>query len=55
MGKAFNAEIPLKQRNEWGGFLREESEKVRHLTAKIKQAEHEVDAIIDKLFGELYA
>ncbi len=50
MGKAFNAEIPLKQRNEWGGFLREESEKVRRLTAKIKQAEHEVDAIIDKLF-----
>jgi hypothetical protein len=50
MGKAFNAEIPLKQRNEWGGFLREESEKIRRLTAKIKQAEHEVDAIIDKLF-----
>lgn len=44
-----HAEIPSKQRNEWGGFLREESEKVRRLTAKIKQAEHEVDAIIDKL------
>jgi hypothetical protein len=39
----------LKQRNEWGGFLREESEK-RRLTAKIKQAEREIDAIIHKLF-----
>lgn len=47
MGKARRNSV---ERNEWGGFLREESEKVRRLTAKIKQAEHEVDAIIDKLF-----
>ncbi|MGH6846715.1 MAG: hypothetical protein ACREC0_04530 [Methylocella sp.] len=50
MGKAFNADIPLKQRNEWGGFFREESEKARRLTTKIKQAEREIDAIIHKLF-----
>ena len=48
MGKARRNSV--EKRNEWGGFLREESEKVRRLTAKIKQAEHEVDAIIDKLF-----
>jgi hypothetical protein len=50
MGKEFNADIPLKQRNEWGGFFREESEKARRLTAKIKQAEREIEAIIHKLF-----
>jgi hypothetical protein len=50
MGKAFNADIPLKQRNVCGSFFREESEKARLLTAKIKQAKREIDAIIDKLF-----
>jgi len=48
--KAFKADIPLKKRNEWENFLREEGEKVRRLTAEIEQAEREIDAIVYKLF-----
>jgi len=48
--KAFKADIPLKQRSEWESFLREESEKVRRLTAEIEQAEREIDAVVYKLF-----
>ncbi|MGH6864104.1 MAG: hypothetical protein ACRECN_07510, partial [Methylocella sp.] len=48
--KAFKADIPLKQRNEWETFLREEGEKVRRLTAEIEQVEREIDAIVYKLF-----
>jgi hypothetical protein len=48
--KAFKADIPLKQRNEWENFLREEGENVRRLTAEIEQAEREIDAIVYKLF-----
>ncbi len=47
---AFKADIPLKQRNDWENFLREEGEKVRRLTAEIEQAEREIDAIVYKLF-----
>lgn len=49
--KAFKSDIPLKQRNEWERFLRDEGEKVRRLTAEIEQAEREIDAIVYKLFG----
>jgi hypothetical protein len=49
--KAFKDDIPLKQRNEWENFLREEGEKVRRLTAEIEQAERDIDAIVYKLFG----
>ena len=48
--KAFKADIPLKQRNDWEIFLREEGEKVRRLTAEIEQAERDIDAIVYKLF-----
>jgi type I restriction-modification system DNA methylase subunit len=48
--KSFKADIPLKRRNEWEIFLREEGEKVRRLTAEIEQAEREIDAIVYKLF-----
>ena len=48
--KAFKDDIPLKQRNEWENFLREEGEKVHRLTAEIEQAEREIDAIVYKLF-----
>jgi hypothetical protein len=48
--KAFKADIPLKQRNDWENFLRDEGEKVRRLTAEIEQAEREIDAIVYKLF-----
>jgi hypothetical protein len=50
INKAFKAEIPLKQRNEWENFLREEGEKVRRLTTEIEQAERKIDAIVYKLF-----
>jgi hypothetical protein len=49
--KAFKADIPLKQRNDWESLLREEGEKVRCLTAEIEQAEREIDAIVYKLFN----
>jgi TaqI-like C-terminal specificity domain len=48
--KAFKADIPLKQRNEWESFLREEGAKVRRLTAEIEEAEREIDAIVYELF-----
>jgi TaqI-like C-terminal specificity domain len=48
--KAFKGDIPLKQRNEWESFLREEGAKVRRLMAEIEQAEREIDAIVYKLF-----
>jgi type I restriction-modification system DNA methylase subunit len=48
--KAFKADIPLKQRNEWENYLREESAKVRRLTAEIEAAERGIDAIVYKLF-----
>jgi hypothetical protein len=48
--KAFKADIPLKQRNDWESFLREEGEKVRRLTAEIEQAEREIDSIVYRLF-----
>jgi hypothetical protein len=48
--KAFKAGIPLKQRNEWESFLREEGAKVCRLKAEIEAAEREIDAIVYKLF-----
>jgi hypothetical protein len=48
--KAFKADIPLKQRDEWENFLREEGKKVRRLTVEIEQAEREIDAIVYMLF-----
>jgi TaqI-like C-terminal specificity domain len=48
--KAFKADIPLKQRNQWENYLCEESAKVRRLTAEIEQAERAIDAIVYKLF-----
>ena len=50
INKAFKADIPLKQRNGWESYLREEGEKVRRLTAEIEQAEREIDSIVYKLF-----
>lgn len=49
--KAFKANIPLAQRNEWDTFLREEGDKVRHLTAEIEKAEREIDRLVYELFN----
>ena len=48
--KAFKADIPLKQRNEWETFVREEGDKVRRLTASIENAEREIDGLVYDLF-----
>jgi type I restriction-modification system DNA methylase subunit len=48
--KAFKTDIPLKQRNEWETFLREEGDKVRRLTAEIEKAEREIDRLVYELF-----
>jgi len=49
--KAFKVGIPLKQRNEWETFLREEGDKVRQLTAEIGKAEREIDRLVYELFN----
>ncbi len=49
--KAFKEGIPLKQRNEWETFLREEGDKVRQLTAEIGKAEREIDRLVYELFN----
>ena len=48
--KAFKADIPLKDRNDWENYLRAEGDKVRALTAQIEAAERDIDAIVYKLF-----
>jgi hypothetical protein len=41
--KTFKSDIPLKERSDWEGFLRESAETVRALDAQIEQAEREID------------
>ena len=47
---AFRAEIPLRQRAEWQEYLAENAAQVRALTARIEQAEREIDIIVYGLF-----
>ena len=48
--RAFHAEIPLRERGEWEGYLRENAERVRELTERVAGAEREIDQIVYALF-----
>jgi hypothetical protein len=48
--KSFKSSIPLKERSDWEGFLRESAETVRALDAQIEQAEREIDSAVYRLF-----
>jgi hypothetical protein len=48
--RAFRIEIPVKERADWEAYLGEKAEEVRALTAEIKKAEQEIDAIVYRLF-----
>ena len=50
MKKAFHSEIPLRQRGEWESCLAENAREVRALTAKIADAEQEIDRLVYSLF-----
>jgi len=48
--RAFQAEIPVKDRDGWEKYLNEKSAAMIKLTAEIKAAERAIDAIVYKLF-----
>ena len=48
--RAFHAEIPLRERGDWEGYLRENAKRVRELSDQIAAAEREIDAIVYALF-----
>jgi hypothetical protein len=48
--RAFRAEIPVRDRDEWERYLAEKSAEVTKLTAEIEAAEREIDAIVYRLF-----
>jgi len=48
--RAFKIEIPVKDRDDWEKYLAEQSAEVIKLTAEIKIAEREIDAIVYELF-----
>ncbi len=49
--KALRADIPLKQRGEWEGYLAENRALVESLTATIETSERDIDRIVYDLFG----
>ncbi len=48
--RLFKRDIPLNERDEWEGWLRERSERVREIDAEIAQAERELNAIVYRLY-----
>jgi hypothetical protein len=46
----FRTEMPVKERGEWEGYLAEQGDNVRALTAEIEAAEREIDGIVYRLF-----
>jgi hypothetical protein len=48
--RAFHAEILLRERGDWEGYLRENAKRVRELSDQIAAAEREIDAIVYALF-----
>jgi hypothetical protein len=49
--RALKADIPVKERAEWEGYLKEHAARVASLTASIEAAEREIDAIVYEAFG----
>jgi hypothetical protein len=48
--RTFHADIPLRERGEWEGYLRDNAVHVRELSERIATAEVEVDRIVYGLF-----
>jgi TaqI-like C-terminal specificity domain len=48
--RAFHTDIPLRERGEWEGYLRENAVRVRELSDRIASAEREIDRIVYDLF-----
>lgn len=48
--RALKADIPVKERAEWEGYLRENAAKVASLSAMIAAAEREIDALVYEAF-----
>ena len=48
--RLYGTEIPVKERAEWEGYLRDNGARVHALTAEIEAAEREIDAIVYRLF-----
>ena len=49
--RAFHTEIPLRERGDWEGYLRENACRVRELSDAIAAAERQIDEIVYALFG----
>ena len=48
--RAFHADIQLRERDEWEGYLRDKATRVRELSDRIASAEHEIDRTVYGLF-----
>jgi hypothetical protein len=48
--RAFRADIPVKERDQWESYLAQQAAEVRKLDAEIETAEREIDAIVYRLF-----
>jgi hypothetical protein len=48
--RAFHADIPLRERGEWEGYLRDNAKRVRELSDRIASAEREIDRTVYGLF-----
>ena len=48
--RAFHADIPVRERGEWEGYLRDNAARVRELSDRIAAAEREIDRVVYGLF-----
>ena len=48
--RAFHADIPVRERGEWEGYLRDNAARVRELSDHIAAAEREIDRLVYGLF-----
>ena len=49
--RTFRADIPLRERGEWEGYLRDNAARVRELSHQIAAAEREIDQVVYRLFN----
>ena len=50
MKRAFKADIPVSERDQWEKYLADNAREVKRLIAEIETAEREIDAIVYRLF-----
>jgi hypothetical protein len=49
--RAFDADVPVRERGEWEEYLRDNTRQVQALTAEIETAEREIDRLVYAAFG----